>query len=147
MNRLRCLLLGSALLGAAGPYRTADAQITGKPPFSATPSVGQPRARVASLEQQLINRLKATTPTQQDYIRYVIRQVEDQKLDVKLVIAIERYAVRRYPKWPFPFFERAIRFEAAKRGIALLSMKRFLAERDPLLDLRRGESSEYFPGT
>jgi len=35
------------------------------------------------------------------------------------LIAIQRYAMRRNPQFPFPYFERAMRFEAEKVGIDL----------------------------
>jgi hypothetical protein len=38
---------------------------------------------------------------------------------------VESYAVRRNRYFPFPFFERAMQFEAAKRKIALPAVERF----------------------
>jgi hypothetical protein len=102
----------------------ANAQIT-------TPRViTDPTNRTANLEEQLTNRLRAITVEQRNYIRFIIEQVELNKLDVKLVVAIERYALRRNPQFPFPFFERAIRYEAAKRGVSLPTVQQFSSRLD-----------------
>jgi hypothetical protein len=75
--------------------------------------------QVATLEQQLINRLKATTEDRQAYIRLVVQKTETGELETARVIGIERYAIRRNPNYPFPYFERAMRHEASKLGIYL----------------------------
>lgn len=75
--------------------------------------------QVATLEQQLINRLKATTEDRQAYIRLVVQKTETGELETARVIGIERYAIRRNPNFPFPYFERAMRHEASKLGIYL----------------------------
>ncbi|MFK8111391.1 MAG: hypothetical protein AB8B91_04295 [Rubripirellula sp.] len=81
--------------------------------------------RFINLEDQLRFRLRAVTEEQKNYLRFVVQQVRLEKLDVKLVVAVERYAINRRPDFPFPFFERAIRYEANKRGVALPTVKQF----------------------
>lgn len=71
------------------------------------------------LKDQLINRLHATREDQRDYLNLVVEKVRAGELDAKLIVAVQRYAIKRHSSFPFPFFERAIRFEAAKRGVAL----------------------------
>src|SRR6056297_1815129 len=88
----------------------ASAQIT------APRTLSRGEGPVARLDEQLINRLHATTRSQADYLRHVVKLVETQKLELRLVVAIERYALRRNARYAFPFFERALRYEAAKRG-------------------------------
>ncbi|TWU41550.1 hypothetical protein Q31b_29990 [Novipirellula aureliae] len=83
--------------------------------------------RYASLEDQLINRLHAVTEQQQAYIRFVVRQVKEGKLEIKLVVAMERYAIRRRPDFPLPFFERAMRLQAARVGVSLPAIQSFVA--------------------
>jgi len=83
--------------------------------------------RYASLEDQLINRLRAVTEQQQAYIRYVVRQVKEGKLEMKLVVAMERYSIRRRPDFPLPFFERAMRLQAARAGVNLPAIQSFVA--------------------
>ena len=97
-----------------------QAQITAPRTLSA-----QPR-RLATLEEQLTNRLRATTQEQRDYIKFVVNKVlVTKQLDAKLVVAIERYALRRNPHFPFPFFERALRYEANKRGVPMPTVQQF----------------------
>lgn len=86
--------------------------------------------RYANLQEQLVNRLRATRDDQQAYINYLIKQVRKGRLETKLVVAIERYAMRRNRDYPFPFFERAIRYEASKRGVALPPVEHFASTRN-----------------
>ena len=111
MSRI-ILLIGLCLV----PVSQAAAQIV-------VPATIQP---TVTLRDQLINRLRATTPERQAFIDHVIKQVTEQKLDLRLVIAVERYSIRRNRAFPFPFFERAIRIEAAKRGVALPAVQTFI---------------------
>lgn len=87
---------------------------------------------VATLDEQLINRLRATTDAQQTYLRSIVKLVDQEKLDSRLVVAIERYAQRRNPRYPFPYFERALRYEAGKRGIALAPIRHYQSTLDRL---------------
>ena len=112
MNRAFTFLVVSIITCFFG-WSKADAQITTPRVFS------ESGTRTANLEEQLTNRLRAISPQQRDYVRFIVRQVQLNRLDLKLVVAVERYALRRNPQYPFPFFERAIRFEASKRGVAL----------------------------
>ncbi|WP_148080452.1 hypothetical protein [Roseimaritima ulvae] len=92
--------------------RRAEAQITAPRQFTQ-------QHPVASLEDQLINQLRATEEQQRAYIRRVTAFVRTGHLESRLVVAIYRYSVRRYPSYPFPYFERAMRYEAKKRGVQL----------------------------
>lgn len=74
---------------------------------------------VANLDDQMINQLRAFKTDQQAYIRYVTNLVKANQLDARLVVAVYRYSIRRQPTYPFPYFERAMRIEARKRGINL----------------------------
>ncbi len=76
-------------------------------------------SKVPSLEEQLINTLRATTEERKAYLRLVVQLVDNGQLDRRLVIAIQRYAQRKNSTFPFPYFERAMRFETEKRGITL----------------------------
>lgn len=94
------------------------------------PRVTSATGPLATLEEQLINRLKATTDERRNYVRLIVRNVESGRLTPRLVIAIERYAIRRNPEFPFPFFERALRFEAAKIGVSLPTVRQFASTQD-----------------
>ncbi len=103
---------------------TVHAQITGPRTVSARAD------RLATLEEQLVNRLKATKNDQRGYLKFVVKQVQDGKLDARLVVAIERYAIRRSSHFPFPFFERALKFEANRRGIAVPNVQQFASTKN-----------------
>ena len=120
MNLSIRLAIVAALLACAA---NANAQITNP----RTTSVGT--TRVATLEEQLVNRLRATRDDQKAYIKYVVKQVEEEKLEQRLVVAVENYSIRRNRGYPFPFFERAIRYEAAKRGVTLPPIRNFATTR------------------
>ncbi len=113
---LHVAVLGGLTLVCLPP---AHAQITAPRSMSASTN------RLATLEEQLTNRLRATRQDQIDYVKFVVEKVRVGKLDTKLVVAIERYALRRNPHYPFPYFERALRFEAGKRGVPLPTVKQF----------------------
>ena len=113
------LSLAAAVLITASWARSADAQITAPRILSAQ------NDRFATLDEQLTNRLRATADDQKAYIDFVVKQVRKKRLDLRLVVAVERYALRRNRHFPFPYFERALRYEAAKRGVALPTVRQF----------------------
>ncbi|QDT05356.1 hypothetical protein K227x_37560 [Rubripirellula lacrimiformis] len=87
--------------------------------------------RFTRLSDQLVNRLRATRQEQRDYIALVVGKVKKGELDAELVVAIERYAIKRNSSFPMPFFERALRFEAAKRGVALPTVQQIASTATP----------------
>lgn len=105
--RYVCLLFALMIVGSA------NAQIVA-PQITVTPT-----DPTGLLQDQLINRLHATREDQRDFLELVVEKVRRGELDAKLVVAVQRYAIKRHSSFPFPFFARAIRFEAAKRGVAL----------------------------
>ncbi len=111
MPRIRWIM--PAVLLGVFVGSTAEAQITEPRTLSASST------RVITIEEQLINRLRATREDQRAYLRFVVKQVNQGKLDLKLVIAMEHYAIRRRPDFPFPIFERIMRFQAERYGIEL----------------------------
>lgn len=106
----------TTLVTTAAP---ADAQITEGRTLSATIDP------IATLEEQLVNRLKATTTERRAFIKFVVKKVREEKLTPALVVAIERKSIRRNRHFPFPFFERAMRVEAAKRKVLLPPVRQF----------------------
>jgi hypothetical protein len=87
------------------------------------------RETSATLEEQLVNRLRATRDDQRAYVNHVVALTKAGKLERKLVVAVERYAIRRNSQYPFPFFERALKYEAAKRRVVLPAVKNFASTR------------------
>lgn len=81
----------------------------------------------ASLSDFLISRLRATTTDQRDYVREIVKLVEQNKLEKRIVLALERYARRKSPYFPLPVYERALRVEAAKRGVAVPTIQEIVA--------------------
>ena len=122
----RKLTLVASLIVAGAS--TSEAQISDKSTFEPTGS------RTATLEQRLVNQLRATTEERKAYIHLVVELVNNGQFDRRYLLAIERYAVRKNPQFPFPYFERAMRFEAEKRGITL-----------PPVALLAGSISTYSP--
>ncbi len=120
-NLFHALLVQVALGLTVANLETATAQITAPRILSATPD------RYANLEEQLINRLHATTEEQRAYLRFVVQKVQEDKLDVRLVVAVQQYAIKRHSQLPFLFFERALKVEAGKRGLALPAVQQFVS--------------------
>jgi len=87
------------------------------------------RSNSANLEEQLINRLRATRDDQRAYVKHVVALTKTGKLERRLLVAVERYAIRRNSQYPFPFFERALKYEAAKRRVQLPTVKNFASTR------------------
>mgnify|MGYP001350173221 CR=1 FL=1 len=75
--------------------------------------------QVATLEEQLINRLRATTEEQQAYIRLIVTKTEQGQFDQGRILAIERYSIKKNPRFPFPYFERVMQFESQRTGVYL----------------------------
>lgn len=142
---LRSGLVSLSTLGlcVAGLATTASAQITttGTGQRAVTSAVSRLAQvdPVASLQDQLVNRLHATTEPQIAYLQNVTRLVEQDRLKIQLVVAVQRYAIRRNARYPFPYFERALKHEAQKRGVTLPSIRLFQSSTLP--------SAAVLPGT
>ncbi len=119
---LRMTVIAPALLLATAglaPHVAAQTSITNS--AIVTPTQG------AALDDYLISRLRATTEDQRYYVREIVKLVDQNKLEKRLVLALERYARRKSPYFPLPVFERALRVEAAKRGVAVPTLKEIVA--------------------
>ena len=118
------LVLVATLLIQTATFKLASSQITEPRKLSASLD------RYANLEEQLVNRLRAFDQEKRSYIKMVVKKVSDGKLDAKLVLAIQRYAIRRNAEFPFPFFERALRYEAGKRSVNLPTVRQFASTKE-----------------
>ena len=112
-------IAAASLVVTTAMLATSQAQITDPRVLSASST------RFADLEEQLINRLRATTEDKKAYIRRLVKLVRDGKLDIKLVVAIERKSLGRRPAFPFPYFEQAIKIEAAKRKVIVPTVREY----------------------
>jgi len=76
---------------------------------------------IADLQQQLQSGLKARQPREFAFIRRVVTLVNNQQLSVDLVKSTMQWARRKagLRKYPFPYFEFAMRELAKKRGVEL----------------------------
>lgn len=118
-------LVASLVIG----HSSAEAQILAAPPEAAG-------SRVADLQRQLVNRLRATTPERQEFVRRVVVETEAGRIEPRLVQALVRYSVRRRPDFPFPFFERAMRIKAKEVGVDLPPVRLIRASSEPPTPLR-----------
>lgn len=114
-------LISVALLLGSLVASTVSAQTQFTPPTTFVQS------QTASLTDYLISRLRATTTDQRDYVREIVRLVDEDELERRLVLAIERYSRKRRREFPLPIFERALRIEAAKRGVVVPMLKDIVA--------------------
>jgi hypothetical protein len=87
--------------------------------------------QVASLQDILVNKLRATREDQQVFIAAVVQEANQGNVEKGFVLAVMRYAIDKNPRYPFPYFERAVRFEATKRRITLPAVEIILSTRDP----------------
>ncbi len=81
----------------------------------------------AALDDYLISRLRATTDDQRQYVREIVKLVDQNKLEKRVVLALERYARRKSPYFPLPVYERALRVEGFKRGVTVPTLKEIVA--------------------
>lgn len=76
------------------------------------------RIPVGDLKQQLETGLRPRTPAEFAFIQRVVALTKANKLPVKLVKVTFNWARRKRP-YPFPYFQRALVIEAAKRNIVV----------------------------
>lgn len=89
-----------------------------------TPYTMPPTAQardVADLQEQLQSGLKARLPREFAFIRRVVTFVKNDQLPVDLVTSTMQWARKKagLRKYPFPYFEFALRKLAKKRGVQL----------------------------
>ncbi len=89
--------------------REAPAQSLGEGPALAP--------QVADLKDQLESGLRAHRPSEFTFIATVVGLVESGHLSRSVVTSTFQWAQPK--KQPFPYFERAMRLRAARRGIAI----------------------------
>lgn len=121
MTRLLAALLVLFAASLLTENRRVQAQITPPPGTSIT------QTQQASLADFLINRLRATSVDQRSYVQEIVRLTDRGQLDRRLLLALERYAKRKNPYFPLPVFERALRVEAAKRGVTVPLIREIVA--------------------
>ena len=119
-----CSLAALLLLGTLGQRAAAQTTAAQASSDSRGPIVS---SRTASFSDYLISRLRAANAEQRSYVQEVAKLVDENRLEKRLVLALERYARRKSPSFPLPVFERALRVEAGKRGVAVPMIKEIVA--------------------
>ena len=77
-------------------------------------------ADVAPLIDQLKAGLKARKPSEHLFIERVGKLVEQRILPVSMVLGIFSYARKKHSRYPFPYFQQAMRIRAEKEyGVKL----------------------------
>lgn len=74
--------------------------------------------RVPDLQTTLEMGLRARRPEEFAFIGRVVKMVEDGDLPLKLVKGTFNWARKKRP-YPYPYFERSLKLQAAKRGIVV----------------------------
>jgi hypothetical protein len=72
-----------------------------------------------ALREQLVKGLKVTRPPEEEFIDHILVLVGKNELPVSLVYAAFRWARRRRPDYPFPYFVSAIKALAKKNKIEI----------------------------
>ena len=77
-------------------------------------------ADIAPLVDQLKAGLKARKPSEHLFIERVGQLVEERVLPVSMVLGIFSYARKKHSRYPFPYFQQALRIRAEKEfGVKL----------------------------
>jgi hypothetical protein len=75
--------------------------------------------QVADLKQTLDYGLKARLPSEFEFIRLVVKRVEEKKLPRSMVLRTFTWSRGQSDKMPFPYFQFALRKQAKKIGVEL----------------------------
>ena len=71
------------------------------------------------LRKQLEQGLRVTRPDQKAYIDRVVTLVDEKKLPLAMVYGVYKWARKRRPDLPFPYFRRALDGLAKKIGVEI----------------------------
>ncbi len=106
---LRCAVVLGGVVGGAGLAALRDA----------TPTHQAAAVEVADLKDQLKSGLFVRRPEEHAFIDRVVRMVEQERLPVDLVKSVFQWARKQKKRYPFPYFERALRLRAAELGLSI----------------------------
>ena len=79
----------------------------------------EPEVDLKAMRKQLEQGLRVTTDAQRAYIDRVVTLVGQKKLSATLVYALFKWARKRYPRFPFIYFRRALDLMAKKQGLTI----------------------------
>jgi hypothetical protein len=75
--------------------------------------------QIATFEEQLRAALKARRPVEFSFISKVVVLVNNDKLPKDLVTALMHYARKKHDKYPYPWFEQAVRIKAKELSVEI----------------------------
>lgn len=80
-----------------------------------------PSGQIADLKDQLEKGLRARRPEEFAFIARVLQMVDEGTLPLDLVQSTFQWARKKtdFKKYPFPYFEQALRLRAKRIGIAI----------------------------
>jgi hypothetical protein len=114
LNRRSILLLAPlALL----PLRTLPAQQAGSS-FNNAESLKSAR-NVTPLIDQLRLGLRTNQASQVDFLKLVVKKVEDGEISQAMVNTVYKWAISRNDRYPFPYFQVGLKELAKRRGVSL----------------------------
>ncbi len=89
--------------------------------IGAETSIGSVAVEVATLQDQLEKGLRARLPKEFAFVKTVVTMVDNKQLSTELVLSTFHWARKKakYKKYPFPYFEQALRVRAAKLGVPI----------------------------
>ncbi len=119
---LRKSVAGVLVLVVVGTFvflESAEQTITARAASQPVAGAGRPKVDLEALNVLLTKGLKVSRRNQETFVKKVLAKVASGKLPVALVYASYRYAKRRNPAIPFPFFETSLRSLAKRNRIIL----------------------------
>jgi len=113
MTKVRGILLVALLVGSVLFVEKAPVAI-GQEVAVAGPEVAQ----ISDLKDQLEKGLQIRRPHEFAFIARVVLGVEQGRLPLQVVMSTFQWSRKKKPA-PYPFFERAMQFQAAKLGVVI----------------------------
>lgn len=108
--------VAAGLVGAALPSARAEDGVLS---FDANVAEQMLDLNTVELRIQLQNGLRLFLPEQQDFVDQVLNAVDSGQLPRAMVNMVYVWSLRRNRKYPFPYFEAAMRALAERRGVTL----------------------------
>jgi hypothetical protein len=111
---MRHLLLAASVAGMlSGPALEIHARADDVAPAT------EDGKTAATLESRLKTGLKARRPEDVEFVERVAEMVRTGQLPAKVVDSTYLWAIRRRQSYPFPAFQKALRIQADRLGIAI----------------------------
>ena len=76
-----------------------------------------PTRKTKDLKEQLKSKLRPRTPAESAFIDRVVKMVDQNKLELRTVNSTFNWARRIRLRYRFPYFQRALQIEAAKKRV------------------------------